>query len=167
MSNLFNAIALTVGHAVLNPRNLGRFDWLHDEQSEVLANSNLAAADRVMSTELFCKAFCIKLAAHFRAMRGATGYVVVYAGSLTEVGSSFSVIKTRYVSRGPAERQAVKLSGRTGGGECIAITTVAFIAAARGVIRANMMNRTDDRWYVEGMGTPGYLSPSSEAYWSM
>jgi len=166
MENLFNAIALEIGFATMNARRLGRFDWLHAEQCEVLENSCLGANLRVMTSGLFCKAYIVKLAAHFRSQSAAVGYVVVYADSNIKIGASFAVVKADYVSRGAAERQAVKFGARCGS-PCKVMTRTDYIGAARGVIRQNMMNRTPDGWYVEGMGTPGYCSPSSEAYWSM
>ena len=178
MNQLFKAIVLTVGYDQFGggPEAQARQAFVESEVLEVLKNSGLEPGDRALTSDLLVEALKIKVDGHFASLRApANEYVLVYADSLTEVGSSFSVIKTRYKQRAAAEKAAAKLSPRCQS-PVKAITLAAFRAARRGVLRQNMMAHratAEERangytgWYVEALGTPAYLSPSCESYWSM
>jgi len=177
MNQLFKAIALTVGHGLMNPQDKGKFEWLSDEQSEVLANSKLGASDRVMTSDLFAEAFLYKLDGFFRA-NSVRGMILVYADSMREVRSSFSVVKSRYQVYSAAKKAAERMNARNGSNpqyRVIAVTMSAYVSARRGVIRRNLLHATATPqeiaagytgWFVEALDTPNYLSPASEAYHS-
>jgi hypothetical protein len=180
MNQLYKAIVLEVaydqfGHNDGGPEVVTRQAFLEVEIAEVLKNSCLKAEARVLTNDLFVEALRIKVDGYFASLQAPRNeYVLVYADSLTEVGSSFSVIKTRYKQRHAADRAAAKLSRLHT--MVIAITRAEYAKAARGVVRRNMMAHratAEERangytgWYVEERGTPNYCSPASEAYWSM
>lgn len=131
---------------------------------------------RPLTSDLLVKALRIRVDGYFASLQAPRNeYVLVYADPMTEVGSSFSVIKTRYKQRKAAEAGAVNLTRRCQS-PVKAITLAEFYAARRGVIRRNMMAdraTAEERangytgWYVEALGTPAYMSPSCEAYWQM
>lgn len=88
-----------------------------------------------------------------------SGYVVYW----TETRVRPLAHKTDYKREGDAKRQALKLSGRQPGSASYA-SYADYAKAGRMVLRSNMMSK---KLYLEAQGTPGFCSPSSEAYWSM
>lgn len=180
MNQLYKAIVLEVaydqfGHNDGGPEVVTRQAFLEVEIAEVLKNSCLKAEARVLTNDLFVEALRIKVDGYFASLQAPRNeYVLVYADTMTEVGSSFSAIKTRYKQRHAADRAAAKLTGVRS--MVVSITLAEFHAARRGVVRQNMMAHratAEERangytgWYVEALGTPAYMSPSCEAYWQM